>query len=97
MPDQAAHDCHNITARVFRQKIKSLIDFITKHHVFGETSYWSKNVYAHILIWLIEKIKSEKIDNIISAEIPDPEIDPELFEIATTNMIHSPSDEIRPV
>ena len=32
----------------------------------------------------------EEIDKIISAEIPDPNVDQELFEIVTTNMAHGP-------
>ena len=43
---------------------------------------WQKRIFANILIWLVE------IDKIISAEIPDPNVDEELFDIVTTNMIH---------
>lgn len=46
--------------------------------------------HAHILIWLQVKIRPEEVDQIISAEIPDRSIDPELYEIVTTNMIHGP-------
>ncbi|GBP33234.1 hypothetical protein EVAR_5187_1 [Eumeta japonica] len=45
---------------------------------------------AHILLWMSEKIRPDKIDAIIYAEIPDPETDPEFYEIVTTNMIHVP-------
>ena len=53
---------------------------------------WQKRglPHAHILIWLLEKIRLEEIDKIISAEIPDPSIDQELFQIVKTNMIHGP-------
>ncbi|XP_065370863.1 uncharacterized protein LOC135963006 [Calliphora vicina] len=89
---------HDITARVFKQKLKSLMDFIVKCHVFGETRCWMYSVewqkrglpHAHILIWLVEKITPNLIDNIISAEIPDPNIDPDLHEIVIKNMIHGP-------
>lgn len=40
--------------------------------------------HAHILIWLIEKITP---DQIICAEIRDPSIDEELFNVVTKNMI----------
>ncbi|XP_054085138.1 uncharacterized protein LOC128921444 [Zeugodacus cucurbitae] len=35
---------HDIIARVFRQKLKSLMDFIVKHCVFGETRCWMYSV-----------------------------------------------------
>ncbi|XP_044593840.1 uncharacterized protein LOC123271521 [Cotesia glomerata] len=98
LPGQNAIHRHDITARVFRQKLKSLINFITKSHVFGPTRCWLYSVewqkrelpHAHILVWLIDKIRPEKIDNIISAEILDPSTDQLLFDIVTANMIHGP-------
>lgn len=89
---------HDIIARVFKQKLKSLIDFIVKHRVFGETRCWMYAVewqkrglpHAHILIWLVDKIRPEEIDQIISAEVPDPDADEELYAIVTAHMIHGP-------
>ncbi|GFT73749.1 helitron_like_N domain-containing protein [Trichonephila clavipes] len=46
--------------------------------------------HAHILVWLKDRIRPEEIDQIISAEIPDPLIDQELFDIVTKHMIHGP-------
>ncbi|XP_026482732.1 uncharacterized protein LOC113390957 [Ctenocephalides felis] len=65
MPGQTTMDRHDITARVFKQKLKSLINFIVD---------WQER----------------EIDDIISAEIPDKNVDEELFDIITTNMIHGP-------
>ncbi|GFU35283.1 helitron_like_N domain-containing protein [Trichonephila clavipes] len=89
---------HDITARVFKQKLKSLINLITHHLVFGETRCWPYSLewqrrglpHAHILIWLVAKVRPEEIEKIISAEIPDPNVDQELFAIVATNMIHGP-------
>lgn len=98
LPGQTASDRHDITARVFKQKIRALMDYIVKHKVFGELRCWMYSVewqkrglpHVHILLWMINKIRPDHIDSIISAEIPDPETDPELHSIVTTNMIHGP-------
>jgi len=50
------------------------------------TSY----THTHILIQLIDKIRPEEIDSIISVEIPDPSTDLMLFDIVTVNMVHGP-------
>ena len=65
-PGQSPVDRHDITARVFRQKLKSLMDFMVKHEVFGSVRCWMYSVewqkrglpHAHILIWLYNKITS---------------------------------------
>ena len=71
---------------------------LTKHCIFGETKCWLYSVewqkrglpHAHILIWLKEKIRSNDIDKVISAELPNPETDPMLFKLVGKNMIHGP-------
>lgn len=95
---QASTHRHDITARVFKQKLTRLMGLITKNHIYGETRCWMYSIewqkrglpHAHILIWLKEKIVSTQIDSFISAELPDPEEDPELFEVISSNMVHGP-------
>ncbi|XP_055542911.1 uncharacterized protein LOC129728491 [Wyeomyia smithii] len=104
IPGQTSSDRHDITARVFRQKQKSLMDFIGKQSVFGEVRCWMYSIewqkrglpHSHTLIWLVDKVHPDQIDNIISAEIPDSEIDPELFDIVTTHMMHGPCGQHNP-
>lgn len=98
MPNQKTSDRHDLTSRVFRQKLLKLMDVITKHNIFGPcraymySIEWQKRglPHAHILIWLGEQIRSDRIDDIISAEIPCPVRDPKLHEIVLKCMRHGP-------
>jgi hypothetical protein len=40
LPGQNEINCHDITARVFKQKLYSLINFITKLHAFCSIRCW---------------------------------------------------------
>lgn len=90
---------NDLIARVFKQNLMRLIiDLIVKKHIFGEVVCWMYTIewqkrglpHAHILIWLKNKIMPVQIDDIISAELPNPHEDPILFEIITRNNIHGP-------
>ena len=104
LPNQKTIDRHDITARVFRQKILKMIDCLTKFKIFGDslcfiyTIEWQKRglPHAHILFWLKERIRPEQIDDIISAELPDPNVDPALFNIVKSSMIHGPCGRHNP-
>ncbi|UYV63010.1 hypothetical protein LAZ67_2002837, partial [Cordylochernes scorpioides] len=95
---QKPMDRHDLTARVFKLKLNKLIALITKKCIFGETRCWMFTIewqkrglpHSHILIWIKDKIHPIKIDNVISSEIPNPEEDPNLFEVVIKNMIHGP-------
>lgn len=95
---QTPVDRHDITARVFKQKFKSLMNFLIKHLGYGQVHCWMYSVewqkrglpHAHILVWLVDKIRPNEIDSIISAEIPDETVDPKLHAVITKHMIHGP-------
>ncbi|XP_014784030.1 uncharacterized protein LOC106879105 [Octopus bimaculoides] len=95
---QRPTDRHDLLARVFRLKLQKLMDLIKIGQVFGSvkcdmyTVEWQKRglPHAHILLWLSSKINSNNIDSLISAELPDPVVDPDIFQIVRSNMIHGP-------
>ncbi|GFT98707.1 ATP-dependent DNA helicase [Trichonephila clavipes] len=99
---QKSHDRHDIIARVFRVKVKHMIRLLTKGCIFGNvrchmyTVEWQKRglPHVHILLWLKDKIRPEYIDKVICAELPDSKLDPALYEIIRTTMIHGPCGHI---
>lgn len=98
LPGQNAQDRPDIIARVFHLKVKQLIEYLTKGQMFGPhlcflySIEWQKRglPHVHILLWLKNRIRPQDIDSIISAEFPNHEEDPELFDIVKSNMIHGP-------
>lgn len=91
----------DLIARVFKLKLDELLDDITKKHIFGIPSAWFYTIefqkrglpHAHILIILRNEDKprsAEDYDKFVSAEIPEPDKDPDLFQTVSKNMIHGP-------
>ncbi len=89
---------HDLIARVFHQKHKKMMNLLVKYKIFGEircymyTIEWQKRglPHAHILVWLKKKLHADKIDSLITAEIPDKNIDPLLYDVVKTQMVHGP-------
>ena len=52
--------------------------------------------HIHILIWLADRTPLSEIDAIISAEIPDPELDPKLYALVIKHMLHGPCGQLNP-
>ncbi|KAI9121592.1 hypothetical protein K1719_008625 [Acacia pycnantha] len=97
----------DILSRILRLKLKALMNVIKQKKLFGNvraevyTIEFQKRVlpHAHILIWLAErdKIKEpEDVDKIISAEIPNPDSDPQMYELVQKFMMHSPCGPLNP-
>lgn len=71
------------------------MNYIAKQCVFRDTQYWMHSIewqkrglpHTHILIWLAKNILPDQINDIICADIPDPETDSELHNIVIMNMI----------
>ncbi|GBL83292.1 hypothetical protein AVEN_110620-1 [Araneus ventricosus] len=78
------------------------MNLITKAKILGEvkchmyTIEWQKRglPYTHILTWLKDSLHVHRVDDFISAEIPNPQEDPDLFCIVTKQMVHGPCGSI---
>ncbi|XP_036361064.1 uncharacterized protein LOC118764397 [Octopus sinensis] len=74
-------------------------------HIFGPLSAWMYTVewqkrglpHVHMLARCQDRIHPADIDKIISAELPDPNADPQLHSSVTKHMIHGPCGDLNPI
>ncbi|CAF2003345.1 unnamed protein product [Rotaria magnacalcarata] len=98
-PGQTPSDRPDLIARVFKLKLKQLIDDIVRNHKFGRTvthlfviEFQKRGLpHCHMLIILVNESKprdSNSVDRFVSSEIPDADQNPQLHETVTSLMIH---------
>src|SRR5712672_710519 len=107
LPGQTSYDRPDLVARVFKLKLQELIDDIYKRKVFGPVSAYVYVVefqkrglpHTHILVMLDKNFRLRSpsdIDSCISAQWPDPEKYPLLFDTIKSCMVHGPCGNINP-
>ncbi|XP_021994041.1 uncharacterized protein LOC110890722 [Helianthus annuus] len=103
-----AEDRPDIISRLFKCKLDHLIKDFKKDKFFGDIQavmyimeFQLRGLpHAHICLFLSAESKfpsASDIDRVISAEIPDKERDPELYELVKQFMIHGPSGTDNPL
>jgi hypothetical protein len=103
LPGQSSADRPDLVNHVFHLKVQELMDDIYKHGVLGKavahvwTTEFQKHglPHVHLIIFLHPDSKlhsPEEIDSLLSAESPDPDEDPELFELVKQFMVHTLCD-----
>ncbi|GKC21026.1 ATP-dependent DNA helicase PIF1-like protein [Tanacetum coccineum] len=96
-----SEDRPDVMTRVFKMKLDSLMKDLKERNIFGRVKgavytieFQKKGLpHCHILLWLEPEDKittTAKIDKYISAEIPNKNEDPELYQIVTDHMMHGP-------
>ena len=91
----------DLTTRVYKIKLDRFINDICVKHIFGKIVAYAYVIefqkrglpHAHMLLWLYDEDKPktvEDFDSIVSAEIPDPNINRKLINIVTKHMLHGP-------
>ncbi|CAI9734633.1 Hypothetical predicted protein [Octopus vulgaris] len=91
--------------RVFHAKLMKMLFLLKVVHIFGPLSAWMYTVewlkrglpHIHKLAWCQDRIHPADIDKIISAELPDPNADPQLHSSVTKHMIHGPCGDLNPI
>ena len=104
---QKAHMRPDLISRVFHMKLQELMDDINKNGILGKVVAFINVIefqkrglpHVHLLIHLAieDKLTEPKeIDSLISAELPDPELETELCNIVTPCMLHAPAKDDNP-
>jgi hypothetical protein len=106
-PGEIAHDRPDLVTCVFVSKLQHLLDKLLKKGIFGEVVAnihvieWQKKglPHAHILLILHSDNKPrgpDEYDRMVSAELPNKDAHPTLFEVVTSYMLHGPYGTINP-
>ena len=101
LPGQTAADRPDLVSRVFQLKKKALLNAIVKDGIFGAPvahvyviEFQKRGLpHMHLLIFLKKEYKlatAQIIDSVISAEWPDPNTQPHLFNVVKKYMVHGP-------
>ncbi|ODM86919.1 ATP-dependent DNA helicase pif1 [Orchesella cincta] len=100
-PGESALDRPDLVATVFHLKMKEFMNDMLNNHILGKVKCYLLVIefqkrglpHCHMLFMLNDEDKLreiEDVDSVVCAEIPNELMDPELYNIVTTSMIHGP-------
>ena len=106
-PGETAADRPDLVARVFHGKFQQLLRLLTKEGFLGKAIAWTWVIefqkrglpHAHLLLIVCSADKpttGTQIDELVSAELPDPQTAPELYRLVETHMMHGPCGALNP-
>ena len=98
-------DRPDLCVRVFKMKLDALLLDLLKRQILGPVKAYTATVefqkrglpHAHIVLIMDDGYKPltpEMVDNIVCAEIPDRDLNPELYKVITSNNIHGPCGNV---
>ena len=101
---ETAIDQPDIVVKVFHQKVQEFKELVIKRRVLRKCITYTYVIefqkrglsHMHLLLFLDKNDKmntSEKVDELISAEIPNEDIYPHLYDVVKQSMIHGPCGE----
>ena len=105
LPHQSASDRPDLTSRGFHLKLKELLHDLLQEDVLGCVTAYVYTIefqkrglpHAHMVLFLADTDKprvTEDVDQLVSAEIPDPQLQPDFHDTVKRHMIHGPCGEL---
>ena len=101
LPGQTPSDRPDLISHVFHAKVKELLKDIHTNGFLGKTVAYVWTIefqkrglpHIHMIIFFAPEAKlltPDAVDSLLSAEFPDEETQPQLFELVKSLMVHTP-------
>ena len=107
LPHQNASSRPDIVSRVFHLKLKEILDDLLERHVLGHVTVFVYTIefqkrglpHAHMVLFLADADKprtAQDVDQLVSADIPDPQVQPDFHDTVKRHMMHGPCGDLDP-
>jgi hypothetical protein len=87
-----------LAVRLFKLRIEDFVRLVRKEHIFGRPTcdmgilecQFRGYLHVHWIIGLEHELSEADVDRIISARVPNPDSEPELYRLVCSKMVHGP-------